>query len=317
MSKPKFRNSIFAVLFEGIKIYISNIDKFVLFMLFPVFGQLIGLILTFGLTIRLAPKIGQKAHSMTEALIYIFLLALPGLLVFLKAFWDYMVAYIALNSMTEGALTTGRVYDFQSHREVATSRAFKYILFLMAVGFLSCFASLFTVIPILGIIPPLIIWIYFILIYQIFTFEDELSIKDYFRRSYYLVHGDWARTFILMLILGFFSIYIITIGVGVIFDLFSISSKISPVFDIIGQNLPLEYINKALRYLNMQELTVAKISLVIFNIILASVVAGLSLPVRSICYTLWYKTLAQNKDINEPAPKKVRKIKRNNDNNEE
>ena len=95
MSKPIIRNSIWSVLFEGIKIYISNIDKFVLFMLFPVFGQLIGLALTFGLTIGLASKVGAKANNMTTAMIFIFLLALPGLLIFMKAFWDYMVAYVA------------------------------------------------------------------------------------------------------------------------------------------------------------------------------------------------------------------------------
>ncbi len=317
MTNIKYRNSIFAVLFEGIKIYISNIDKFVLFMLFPVFGQLIGLGLTFGLTLGLAPKISQKANSMNEAVIYIFLLALPGLLIFIKAFWDYMVAYVALNSMTEGAITTGRVYDFQSHRQVATSRSFKFIAFLLAVGFLSCVASMFSIVPILGIIPPLIIWVYFILVYQIFTFEEELSIKDYFKRSYTLIRGDWGRTFILMLILGFFSIYIITIGVGVIFDLFNLTTRVSTIFDFIGQHLPLEYVNKALRYIKMPELSVAKVSLAIFNCVLTSVVAGLSLPVRSICYTIWYKTLSQLKDGRDDTLKKIKKSKKNMNKDEE
>ena len=101
MARFKIKNSIWKVLFEGLKIYISNIDKFVLYMLFPVFGQIIGLVLTFALTIGLAGKIGEKAHSTTSALIFIILLAIPGLLIFMKAFWDYMVAYVALNSITE------------------------------------------------------------------------------------------------------------------------------------------------------------------------------------------------------------------------
>ena len=307
----KIRNSIWSVLFEGIKIYISNIDKFVLFMLFPVFGQLIGLALTFGLTLGFASKVGEKANSMTSAMLFIFLLALPGLLIFIKAFWDYMVAYVALNSMTEGALTTGRVYDFQSHREVATRRAFKYIGFLMVIGLLTISLSLCTIIPILGLIPPLIIWIYFILVYQVFTYEEDLSIKDCFKRSYYLIKGDWGRTFLLMFILAFFSIYIITIGVTVIFDLFNLTSKISSVFDVVGNLLPLEYINKALRYLNLKTLTVSYISEIIFTCILGTIVAGLSLPIRSICYTIWYRVLSSLKDEKEEKPKKQRKTNRN------
>ena len=309
----KIRNSIWSVLFEGIKIYISNIDKFVLYMLFPVFGQLIGLALTFGLTVGLADKVAQKAHNMTTAMIYIFLLALPGLLIFIKAFWDYMVAYVALNSMTEGALTTGRVYDFQSHREVATRRAFKYIGFLMVIGILSLGLSLCTIIPILGLIPPLIIWIYLILVYQVFTFEEDLSIKECFKRSYNLVKGDWGRTFLLMFILAFFSIYIITIGVTVIFDLFNLTSKISSIFNIVGDSLPLEFINKALLYLNLKPITVQFISESIFTCILGTIVAGLSLPIRSICYSIWYKVLVSLKDNKEDKPKKQRKSKKSNE----
>lgn len=313
MSKPIIRNSIWSVLFEGIKIYISNIDKFVLFMLFPVFGQLIGLALTFGLTIGLASKVAQKAHSMTSAMAFIFLLALPGLLVFMKAFWDYMVAYVALNSMTQGALTTGRVYDFQSHREVATRRALKYIGFLLAIGVLTAGLSFCTIIPVLGLIPPLIIWIYFILVYQIFTFEEDLSIKECFTRSYDLIKGDWARTFLLMFILGFFSVYIITIGVTVIFDLFRLTAPISSVFNVVGESLPLDYANKALRYLHLKTITVEFISQTIFTCILSMIVAGLSLPIRSICYTLWYANLSYLKDGREEKPKKQRKTKRNKD----
>ena len=45
MSKYKMKNSIWFVLFEGLKIYFSNIDKFILYMLFPVLGQVLGIAL--------------------------------------------------------------------------------------------------------------------------------------------------------------------------------------------------------------------------------------------------------------------------------
>lgn len=311
MSKDKVKNSIWFVIFDGLKIYFSNIDKFILFMLFPVFGQIIGLALTFGLTVGFADKVAQKAHTMNSAMAIILLLAIPGMLIFLKAFWDYMVAYVALNSMTEGALTTGHVYDIQSHRQVATRRAFKYIGFLFVVGILSLIAVAFSVIPLLGLIPPLIFWVFFVLVYQVFTFEDELSAKECFKRSFNLVKGDWARTFFLMIILWFFSIYIITEGVSVIFDCLHLTDKVCALFDFAGNNMPLEYFNKALRYANMPEITVNMISKTIFMTVLTTIVAGLSLPIRSICYTLWYKTMVSLKDgKQEQKPKKQKKSKK-------
>lgn len=84
MSKYTIKNSIFFVLWEGIKIYFSNIDKFLVYMLFPVFGQVIGIALSFGLTIGFADKIAQKADSLTTALLMIILLAIPGLLILQK-----------------------------------------------------------------------------------------------------------------------------------------------------------------------------------------------------------------------------------------
>lgn len=316
MAKEKIKNSIWFVIFDGLKIYFSNIDKFILYMLFPVFGQIIGLALAFGLTIGLADKVADKASSMTSAMGIIFLLALPGLLIFMKAFWDYMVAYVALNSMTEGALTTGRVYDFQSHREVATRRALKYIGFLLVVGFLSAAGILSSAI-ILGIVPALIIWVFFVLVYQIFTFEEDLSIKECFRKSFYLVKGNWWRTFFLMLILWFFSIYIITEGVSVIFDCLHLTDKICSLFDFIGNGLELEYINKALRYLNKPEITVNLISKTIFMSLLSTIVVGLSLPIRSICCTLWYKTLYTLKgNSQESKPKKQKRSRKDESENE-
>lgn len=311
MAKEKIKNSIWFVIFDGLKIYFSNIDKFILFMLFPVFGQIIGLALAFGLTIGFAEKVAQKAQSMNSALAIILLLAIPGLLIFLKAFWDYMVAYVALNSMTEGALTTGHVYDIQSHRQVATRRTFKYIVFLLGVGVLSLVAIAFSIIPLLGLIPPLIFWVFFVLVYQVFTFEDELSVKECFKRSYELIKGDWARTLLLMIILWFFSIYIITEGVSVIFDCLHLTDRICALFDIVGNNIQLEYFNKALRYINMQEITVKMISKLLFMTALTTIVAGLSLPIRSICYTLWYKTMTNLKDGKvEQKPKKQKKSKK-------
>jgi hypothetical protein len=64
----------------------------------------------------------------------------------------------------------------------------------------------------------------------------------------------------------------------------------------------------------MPEITVNMISKTLFMGILTTIVAGLSLPIRSICYTLWYKTMASLKDNKiEPKTKKQKKSKKENE----
>lgn len=307
MSKYKMKNSIWFVLFEGLKIYFSNIDKFILYMLFPVLGQVLGIALCFGLTLGLSDKIAAKADSISSAMLFILLLAIPGLLIFAKAFLDYVVAYVALNSMTEGAVTSGKVYDFKSHNEVATRRSFKYIGFLLI---LSVLMSLGT--SIFFIIPGFVLWIYLILIFQIFTFEPDLSIWECYKKSFVLVKGDWGRTFSLMLILSFFSIFIITQGITVVFDYLNLTKSVCSIFDFIGKLLPLHTINHAFSYARLPyNITVEMVSNWIFVTILSCIVAGLTLPIRSICWSLWYKNLSDIKDTEQVKDtKRSKKITR-------
>ena len=307
MSKYKLKNSIFFILWEGIKIYFSNIDKFLLYMLFPVFGQVIGIALSFGLSLGFAEKVSQKADSPAVALLMILLLAIPGLLIFAKAFWDYMVAYVALNSMTEGAVTTGKVYDLASHNEVATQRGWKYIGFLIILSVLMSLGS-----SIFFIIPGFVLWIYFILVFQIFTFEPDLSITDIFKRSFLLVKGNWARTFILMAVLGFFSMYILTEGITVVFDYLNLTASASSIFNFISNLIPLDLVNKILVHANQPIITNEMISKTIFVSVLGMIISGLTLPIRSICWSLWYKNLSDVKgaDAEIVVSKPVRRVSR-------
>lgn len=307
MSKYKLKNSIFFILWEGIKIYFSNIDKFLLYMLFPVFGQVIGIALSFGLSLGFADKVVQKADSPAVALLMILLLAIPGLLIFAKAFWDYMVAYVALNSMTEGAVTTGKVYDLDSHNEVATQRGWKYIGFLIILSVLMSLGS-----SIFFIIPGFVLWIYFILVFQVFTFEPDLSITDIFKRSFLLVKGNWARTFILMAVLGFFSMYILTEGITVVFDYLNLTASASSIFNFISNLIPLDLVNKILIHANQPIITNEMISKTIFVSVLGMIISGLTLPIRSICWSLWYKNLSDVKGAEAEivVSKPVRRVSR-------
>jgi len=306
MSKYNVKNSIWFVLFEGLKIYFSNIDKFLLYMLFPVFGQIIGLAFALGLSLSLMQTVVDKTDSALMALLYVILLAVPGLLIFTKAFWNYMVAYVALNSMTEGAVTTGKVYDFQSHNEVATRRTFQYVILLLVVCALSSVGS-----TIFFIVPGFVVWIYLILIYQVFTFEPDLNMTEIFKRSFLLVKGSWFRTFVLLLILSFFSIFIISQGVIVVFDFLNITNWVCSILDEYVSLLPIDVVNEILVFCKMPEISARMISNTILTTGVAFIVSGLTLPVRSICWTLWYMNLSNLRPA-EKNDKPVRAKRRKN-----
>ena len=307
MSKCGINNSVWSVLIEGIKIYFSNIDKFVIYMLFPVFGQIFGILLSFGLSLGFAEKIVEKVDNPIHAMLAVVILALPGLLIFAKAFWEFMIAYVSLNSMTYGAITTGKVYDIPSHKAVATQRTWSFIGLIMLVGILSSFAT-----SIFFIIPGFVLWIYFILVYQVFTFEPEGQMHDNFKRSFILVRGNWFRTFILLCILAFFSIFIITEGLTVVFDYMNLSNLVYSCFTMYTNMIPLDLVNKILAYMNMPLVTPLLIAQWVWFIILSFVVTGLTLPIRSICWTLWYLSLTdkQPQMILQHQPKKQKRVRK-------
>ena len=62
----------------------------------------------------------------------------------------------------------------------------------------------------------------------------------------------------------------------------------------------------------MKPITTRMISETIFSTIVGCIVAGLTLPVRSICWTLWYMGLAQS-DGQKKAKDKPRKKNKNED----
>lgn len=277
--------SIWLVFFEGIKIYALNIHKFLLYMAFPVLGQLIGLVMIFGLTYwftgnyqNLAVKYAPL-NDFSTLLTVVVITIIPGLLIFMKAFWDYLVAYGAVNSMTEGYLNTGKVYDFRAHNEVVTNRTFSYIILWLLFG---TFAFL-SVIPVFWIIGA-VFFIYFILIFQVFTFEQGISPVGYFKRSMSLVKGKFARTFLLMILLGIFTYYFLPAGLSVIFDYLNLTDILAKVFEAWAYTLPLEPLEQF-------NITPALIGNELVKELIFLIVVGFTLPVRSICWTLWYKNL--------------------------
>ena len=290
--------SVWLIFFEGIKIFALNIHKFMLYMAFPVLGQILGIFLIFGLTFWFTQNMQDIAakydalNNMSSMITLIVVSVIPGVLILIKAFWDYLVAFVALNSMTEGYLNTGRVYDFKAHNSVATQKSFSFITIWFLIS----------VMTILGILP--VFWIfagfffvYFILVFQVFTFENGLSPVGYFKRSMFLIKGKFGRTFLLMAILTIFTYVILVSGLGVLFDAFNWTNPLAKMFEAWAYTLPIDP-------LEQYGVTPSVIGTELVKQLIFFLAIGFSLPIRSICWTLWYNELASEDDPVVKKPKK-------------
>ena len=290
--------SVWLIFFESIKIYALNIHKFMLYMAFPVLGQVIGLFLIFGLTFWFTQNMQDIAakyealNNMSTMVTLIVVSVIPGLLILIKAIWDYLIAFVALNSMTEGYFNTGRVYDFKAHNSVATQKSFSFIAIWFLIGIMSVLA----VIPVFWIFAGLF-FIYFILVFQVFAFENGLSPVGYFKRSMSLIKGNFGRTFLLMVILTIFTYVIIASGLGVLFDAFNWTNPLSKMFEAWAYTLPIDPLEQF-------GVTPALIGVNMVKELIFFLAVGFTLPIRSICWTLWYQELAE---ANYPEVKTTKK----------
>lgn len=293
------------IFFEGLKIYCLNIHKFTLYMAFPVLGQLIGSYLVFAPTFWFSQNMSNliekypMLNDTSAVLLTALLITIPGMIVVLKAFWDYLIAYGALNSMTEGYLNTGKVYDFKSHREVVLNKTFSFIILWLLFSIF----VLISIIPIFWILG-FIFFIYFILLFQVFTFESGLSPIGYFRRSFELVKGNFLRTFILMIILFVLTYCLIPKGLNVVFDAAKVTTILSKGFEPWVFTLPIEPLEPyGVTPLKIAEMCVSQVAFFI--------AVGFTLPLRSICWSLWYNNLltSDSVEISKPLKKTYKKSK--------
>ena len=305
MSKVKIENSIWFVLGEGFKIYLKNFTQFTRYMLFPVFGQIVGIALIFGLSgwyglnLPIWAEENLFFQDYNNIIITLLLITAPGFILFLKAFWDFMVAYGALNSMADAVLTTGRLYDLDAHTKVITNRAPQFIGLLITISIL----ALIGINPLFWIIGA-IAFVYFILVFQVFTLEENPAVIECFKKSFNLIKGDFARTFVILFILAVITYYLLSIGTTVLLQAIRLHDVFLAGIQSWTSTLQLDTINEMRISFRLQPLTPVSLALNVLKSSILFIVAGLSLPLRSICWTLWYRNLGI---VKAEKPKKSKK----------
>ena len=216
--------NILWIIIKGVKIYLNNFIPFSRAMLFPVFGQLIGVILIFIPVFLLMDNIHHIfsaeiiSNNIILILLILILLLVPGFFVFIKAFWEFTILFISLNSMAEEIMRKGYIKDFAAHNHLMKLRSKEYIILLLIlamiwlIGLLLPFglffvqaililpgmitASLFILLEIINIFILCIISNYLSLCFQIFTFE-HISPLSIIKKSFNFIEGNFFRAFFL------------------------------------------------------------------------------------------------------------------------
>lgn len=289
----KAAQGVWSVFWQSIKLYFSNFGSFFKYMAFPVLGQVLGIILTMlpaFLYAQNLPKWIVKNgifDNFSMIFLVLIIIILPGLLIFAKAFWDYLIAYGAVNSMLDNMVKSGRVYDFAAHNELITRRTVGFVGLWILFGLFALIGSF----PLFWVVA-IVLFVYFILIFQVFTFEPDKSPVGCFQKSMDIIKGNFAKTFGLMLLVGFFTYCFLPEVIKFFFDFVNVVGFFAIPVDIWAQQLPIDGINQML----LNSPTAYQItSLWIAKSIVASsigyMVICFTLPLRSICFGLWYKNL--------------------------
>lgn len=288
---------------ESIGLYFSNFDKFVKYMTFPVLGQIGGLILIFGLYYLYIKYIPADLDFNLLILLAI-LVTVPGLAIFLKAFWEYLVAYGAVNSMLENMLKSGKVYDFDAHTELIKRRTVPFVGIWLLVGIFSLLSAL----PIFWV-PCGILAVFFVLIFQVFTYEPELSPVGCAKKSMLLIHGHFASTFMLIALAGALTYVFVPQIVLSISEILKITDALSKVTGAFLETLPILEINKYLALAYIPPITIEGLSTLVVSSFISQIFIQYTLPLRSILWGMWYREL--NGSLPAPEKKKsTRKVKR-------
>lgn len=337
MAKQKEKN-IFKIFTEGFKIYFQNFIPMTKGMLFPVFGQLIGIFIIFVFSYYYSMNLTIISPLLFNNLLLVFLgliiLTLPAFFLFGKAFWDYMLLMVSLNNLSENIINNGKLREISVHTQSVILRTKDYVVLLLILTliwlialFLPFAVLLFSEInQMLAMISfvamesvflfiATLVSVYLSLAFQVFAFEN-ISQINVLKRSWNLVEGNFWRTIILCLGLYFTTSIVFTnVGRFVFNNDFCMSVFTKPVDAYLGILLKDQGVAKSLTDILVQAHLIKPgqdiLNLLSETVVLATVdlaVIAMVLPLGSVCYTLLYKDIIfrrEKKTVKKAVKKKA------------
>lgn len=331
MGKSKSHSmNIFQILFYGFITYIKNFIPLTRVMIFPVFGQLLGVLAilfpSYMLTKNATTFLPIDILAAKIMLFYLLLIiiVMPGFFIFAKAFWEYMVAMVSLNSMISVIQKQGRLKgtEIKIQTQAIKLRASSYITLLLIITLMWFIALAFPALMFIGGINPntklifaglevgsifilTIVSIYLSLCFQVFAFENT-STFNVLKRSWNLIEGNFWKAFALAVILFILTNFVIPPIFQILYEKSSLLAHTIPpvkmyVADLIGDLTVLSQFGPQLSSLaicsNPSEVMfcIYNISRLLILSVVGIIVTSILLPFGSACYTLLYQDIASRK----------------------
>lgn len=221
------KKNIFKIFLTGLLIFLKNILPLSRAMLFPVFGQVIGIALILApvyfyreyYLVKLTPE--ELQRQLMFLFLGLIIMVIPGFIIFIKAFWEYMIVMVSLNTMVSDIVEKKPAHNFKVHAGAVKLRTKDYLILLfilMGVWLVLTLAPfvllilsslvlnkiLSTIVFVLSMVACLavlaIVSVYLCLSFQIFAFE-AISPIGVVKKSYEMINGNFWRAVVLGLVL--------------------------------------------------------------------------------------------------------------------
>ena len=291
-TKSKSKVSVLKTVFEGLKIYLNNLDIFVKYLSFPILGTFFGAFLLFSINYCYVTNIEklQMANPVFENMAVIMtlllILTIPGFLIMIKAFVDYVIAFGAINSM---CVNEKRIVDVYYHKETIKRRFLPYCVLIVVLSLIITILSFPILLPLL-----LIAVIFLSLTVQIFTLEEDSTPFSAMKKSTELVKSDFWTVFWILIIIFLISYiaipYLITWAVS---KTALLSIMTNPVEKYLAL-LPVNDINSIIGMSGINyKFDIILIAEYIVQSTIATIVIMYMLPFRCACCVNLYKNLSE------------------------
>ncbi len=298
--------SVFNIFFSSIKSYFLYLDQCAKYLAFPVFGQIISIIIIFWLTYLFKTNIDNIRNlnpffeSDKNLYTCFWIVLAPFFLVLMKAIYNYILAFASLNILfyTTSGKSKVKNIDFKANDNVIKRKFPNYILLMLIVSLL---------LLILLLVSP-IVWLFLCLAFQVLALEGDISAPKAISRSFEMVKANIIPTLI-MLVLCIFTTYIFLPNLFLwAFDKISVSTFLIEKFETISNAMELDIINSYLSFINTQ-LKPIDIAIGSYQALIIFIITSFTLPFRCCCFTELYK-LYDSEKIKENSNQTDEIIKR-------
>lgn len=306
MAKKKSNKffGVFQIFFSATREYFLYLDKLLKYLAFPILGQIIPVILMltlayyFRINFDILTSNGGFFGNEKNLLILFCIILIPLFLIFLKAFFDYIIAFSALNVMfyTVGSKKKAQNLDFVSYNNVIKRKFGKYIALMLMIS-------------LLFIIPPLCLFIpitalFLCFSFQIFAIENDASAIKSIKRSFELTASNFIPV-ILMIVLCYLSTYLFFPKLFMwLADKTSVSFFFANMWQNYASEIIVDPINNLLGTVSVlgdkftYNVCAVSVSRYMFELVLSSIIIGITLPFRCCCFTKLYR-LCDSDEIKE------------------